>query len=68
LLYWDENAYGTYRDDQRLEGYRKLLKNLSRDYDIITTRDFLDLHARGKITTTHTVDLAMAEMKAAGKM
>ncbi len=63
LLYWDENGYGTYRDDRRLEDYRKLLKNLSRDYDIITTAQFLDLHARGKITTTHTVDIAHAEIR-----
>lgn len=62
LLYWDENGYGTYRDDQRLEGYRKLLSRLTKDYDVITTRDFLDLHARGKISTTHTVDLAKAEL------
>lgn len=61
LLYWDEQGYGTYRDDRRLEGYRSLLARLTRDYDVITTRDFLDLHARGEITTTHTVDLALAE-------
>lgn len=62
LLYWDEQGHGTYRDDRRLEGYRKLLSRLTKDYDVITTMDFLDLHARGKITTTHTADLAMAEL------
>jgi hypothetical protein len=62
LLYWDENGYGTYQDDQRMENYRKLLKKLSKDYDIITSQDFLDLHAEGKITTTHTVDCTQAEI------
>jgi len=39
------------------------MKKLAKDYDIITTADFLDLHARGKIKTTHTVDVSLAEMK-----
>jgi hypothetical protein len=63
LLYWDENGHATYRDDQRLEGYRKLLARVAKDYDVITTRDFMDLHARGKIKTTHTVNVAQAEIK-----
>lgn len=63
LLYWDENGHATYRDDKRLEDFRKLMRKLAKDYDIITTADFLDLHARGKINTTHTVDLSLAEMK-----
>jgi len=68
LLYWDENGHAVYRDDKRLEDFRKLMKKLAKDYDIITTADFLDLHARGKIKTTHTVDLSLAEMKVpAGK-
>lgn len=68
LLYWDENGHAVYRDDKRLEDFRKLMKKLAKDYDIITTADFLDLHARGKIKTTHTVDLSLADMKApAGK-
>lgn len=64
LLYWDENGHAVYRNDKRLEDFRKLMRKLSKDYDIITTADFLDLHARGKIKTTHTVDLIRAEMKA----
>ncbi|SFJ97773.1 hypothetical protein SAMN04488082_1116 [Desulfomicrobium apsheronum] len=63
LLYWDENGYGVYRDDKRLEDYRKLVRWLAKDYDIITTADFLDLHARGKIEVTRTVDLALAELQ-----
>lgn len=66
LLYWDENGHATYRDDQRLEGYRKLLSRLTRDYDVITTAEFLDLHAQGKIKTTHTADIARTELQPAG--
>jgi hypothetical protein len=65
LLSWDKEGHGTYVDDQRLEGYRKLLNNLTKDYDIITTRDFLDLHARGKIVTSHVVDVEKAELSLA---
>lgn len=63
MLYWDQQGYGSYRDDQRLDGYRKLLKRLTKDYDVITTAEFMDLHARGKIKATHTVDLSLAELK-----
>lgn len=62
LLYWDEQGYGTYLDDRRMEGYRKLLMRLTKDYDVITTKDFLDLHANGTIATPHTVDLSRAEI------
>lgn len=65
LLYWDENGHATYRNDERLEGYRKLLARVTRDYDVITTREFLDLHARGKIKTPQTVDLSLAELRPA---
>jgi hypothetical protein len=63
LLYWDENGHAEYRDDRRLEAYRKLLQRLTRDYDVITTRDFLDLLARGKIKTSHVVGLERAELR-----
>lgn len=66
LLYWDDNGHATYRDDERLEGYRKLLARLTKNYDVITSADFLDLHARGKITTTQPIDLALAELHGAG--
>lgn len=63
LLYWDEKGHATYKDDQRLEGYRKLLRKLTKDYDVITTREFLDLHARGKIPISNTVDIEKAAYK-----
>lgn len=61
LLYRDVHGHATYVDDRRLEGYRNLLARITKDYDVITTRDFLDLHARGKIATTHTVAIEKAE-------
>ena len=63
LLYWDEDGHGVYRNDRRAEDFRKLVRCLAKDYDIITTADFLDLHARGKIPVTRTVDVSLAEMK-----
>lgn len=63
LLYWDENEYGVYRDDKRLEEYRKLVKKIAKDYDVITSQEFLDLYARRKIETRLTVDVARAEIE-----
>ena len=63
LLHWDENDQAQYRDDRRIEGYRRLVRKLAKDYDIITTSDFLDLYSRGKIKTTHSVDLALTELR-----
>lgn len=40
------------------------MARLTKDYDVITTGHFLDLHARGKIKTTHDIDLALAELDA----
>ena len=65
LLYWDENGYAVYRNDRRTEEFRKLMRRLSKDYDVITTADFLDLQARGKIDASRTVDLSCADMKPA---
>lgn len=62
LLYWDENGHAVYRDDRRIEDFRKLVRKLSKDYDIITTADFLDLRARGKIPALRTVDLELADL------
>jgi hypothetical protein len=62
LLYWDENGHAAYVDDRRIEGYRKLLKRIAKDYDIITTVELLDLLVSGKIAVSHTEDLSKAEL------
>ena len=68
LLYWDESGHGMYKDDARIEGYRKLLNQLSKDYDIITTSELLDLIERKKIALPHTEELDRAELpKTKGK-
>lgn len=61
LLYWDENGFATYKDDRRLEGYRRLLRTLSRDYDIITTKDLLDLVERGEIVPDKAPEETVAQ-------
>ena len=38
-----------------------VLSRLTKDYDVITTAEFLDLHARGKISTPQSVDLSLAQ-------
>lgn len=63
LLYWDKNGHAVYRDDRRIEDFRKLICKLDKDYDIITTAEFLDLWERGKIAPTRTVDLTLADIK-----
>lgn len=63
LLYWDAKGHAVYRNDRRIEGLHKLVRKLAKDYDIITTAEFLDLHASGKITPTHTTDISLAEMQ-----
>ncbi|QYJ24179.1 polysaccharide deacetylase [Achromobacter sp. ES-001] len=61
FLYWNDRRQAVYRDDQRLDEYRNLLARVSRDYDIVTTAEFLDLHARGKISLSPSVDVSRAE-------
>lgn len=63
LLYWDENGHGEYRDDKRIEGYRKLLHKISRDYDIVTSTELLDLIQRGKVSADRIEDLSLAALK-----
>lgn len=62
LLYWDEQGHGTYKDDARIEGYRKLIKQLSKDYDIISTLELQDLIQCGKISPTHIEEIAKTEI------
>jgi hypothetical protein len=61
FLHWNEKRHAMYVDDQRLEGYRKLLSRVSLDYDVITAAELRDLCARGKIRMSSPVDLARAE-------
>ncbi|ATD80941.1 MULTISPECIES: polysaccharide deacetylase [Desulfovibrio] len=67
LLHWDENGHGTYTDDSRLEEYRRLVKQVSKDFDVVTSSEFLDLVHQGKISPTHVEDLARAEIGASNK-
>lgn len=62
LLYRDEKGYAEYRDDKRIEGYRKLVRQLSRDYDIVTTGELLELCESGKIDLSHVEDIKNVEL------
>ncbi len=61
LLDLDENGHFQYTNDRLLEGYRLFLQRVVKDYDVITTADFLDLQARGKIRLSRTVNLEQVE-------
>lgn len=63
LLYWDKHGYGVYKDDCRIESFRKLTRQIAKDYDIITSSDFLYLQSIGKIVPTHTIDVRIADSK-----
>ncbi len=61
LLERDEAGHAVYRDDRLLEGYRKFLRRLVKDCEVITTADFLELQAQGKIDISRTVNLEQVE-------
>lgn len=65
LLYWDAEGYAAYYDEKRIDDYRKLVRKLAKDYDIINTAEFLELQQQGKITASRRVELASADMKVA---
>lgn len=63
LLHWDAEGYAVYRNDKRIEDFRKMMRRLTLDYDVITTAEYLDLVVRGKIDMApEAVDVALAEM------
>lgn len=60
LLYWNDQGHAEYRDDARFEAYRKLLKQLTKQFDVITTSEFLDLYKAGRFGQLGHVDLNLA--------
>ena len=67
LLHWDENGHGMYTNDTRLEEYRNLVKQLSKDFEVVTASELLDLVRQGKIVPTHVEDMSRAEIRAVKK-
>lgn len=67
LLYRDERGYAEYRDAKLMEGYRRLVRQLSRDYDIVTTGELLELCESGKIDLSHVEDVNNVELAEAGR-
>lgn len=63
LLYWDDHGYAIYRNDKRIDDFRKMMRRLTLDYDVITTAEYLDLVAKGKIDMPdETMDITLADM------
>ena len=60
FLYRDDEGYEYYNGDQRKEDFRKMLKKMSRDFDIIDSRDLKYLIDTGKIVIDHTEDIRKA--------
>lgn len=60
FLYRDPSGYEYYRDDDRKEEFRIMLKKMSRDFDLIDSRDLKDLIDTGKIQIDHTEDVSKA--------
>ena len=60
FLYRDDDGFEYYRDDKRKEDFRKMLRKMSRDFDIIDSRDLKDLIDSGKIVVDHTEDIKKA--------
>ena len=58
FLYRDSEGYEYYQDDKRLEDFRTLLRRMSRDFDIIDSRDLKYLIDSGKLEITHTEDIS----------
>ena len=58
FLYRDRQGYQYYQDDKRLEEFRILLRRMSRDFDIIDSRDLKYLIDSGKLEITHTEDVS----------
>jgi hypothetical protein len=65
FLHRDQNGYEVYRNDAPMEGYRRLLKKLKLDYEVITTTELLELRAMGKLPLGQPVDLNRAELNSA---
>lgn len=61
FLYRDEDGYEVYRDERWLEEYRKLIRRLTLDYEIITSKELLELLEAGKIKIDHTEDIGVAK-------
>ncbi len=57
FLHWNENNYAIYKDFKRVEQYHTFVKRLSKDYDIITATELLDLFQSNKLSTSHVEDM-----------
>lgn len=55
LLHRESTGFFEYRNDRRIDELTRVLRRMAKDYDIVNTREFLELHDAGKIVPTHVV-------------
>lgn len=60
----NKEGYQYYDGDGIMDGFRKFLRQLTLDYDVIVTTDLDDLIARGEISISHTEDIEKAAVTA----
>ena len=60
FLDWDSKGYAYFKNDKKINDFNKIVKRLVKDYDVITTRDLLDLIQQNKIQASHQVSLNFA--------
>lgn len=62
FLQRDKNGYEVYANDRVMNGFRKFVRNLKLDYDIITTHELSELIERGEIPISHVEDVSKADI------
>lgn len=60
FLHRDKNGYEIYMNDRLMNDFRKFLRKLSLDYDIISCKDLPDLLERGELLPQHIEDVEKA--------
>ncbi len=58
----DKNGYEVYANDRSLSGFRKFLRRLSLDYDVVTCRDLPDILATGGLGPLPVEDIEKAAL------
>ncbi len=59
----NNDGHAIYVNDKAMQGYYSFVKRLSKDYDIITSQELLDLIQSGKIKINHTENVQSAVLK-----
>jgi hypothetical protein len=60
FLDWDTKGFAYFKNDKKISDFKKILKQLVKDYDVITTNDLLDLIQQNRIQVSDQVSLNLA--------